>query len=337
MNCVIAVVGAHTAVGRNVVSALSDIGMSSEDVVALSYEDTVGKRLSYGENESLVCRSVDKYDFEGASLAIFSSGDGVAERYIGDAIVGGCVVIDGTAHSRQDVSIPLVVPSINSICIGEYKKLGVIATPCSAASQVSTVLFPLHECVKIERVVVTTFHSVSHVGREAMSELYNQTKSMFMSQKVQCSELPKQISFNCIPFVGEMADGEYTSEEKCISHEINRLLCGEVEVAVTCVFVPVYVSHSAVLNIQFCNAISRDEVLEVLSDSPNILVVDGESETKYITPIECVNDEEVYVSRVRCDSTVPHGISMWCTADNLKRSATDMVKIAQILAAEHLA
>ncbi|ABD43528.1 aspartate-semialdehyde dehydrogenase [Anaplasma phagocytophilum] len=336
MDHIIAVVGATTMLGRVVLNALSEADFSYSNVVALSYSDSVGKSVSYGEKFNLTCESLDKYDFSQASIAIFTATDAISERYVREAAGRGCVVIDSSSFSRMEAGVPLIVPGVNSACIGMYKDGNIIATPCSMASQLIEVLFPLHKLVKIERVVVSTYHSVSHACRSAMNELYDQTKSIFMNGKVKPREFPRQVSFNCIPCVGEFADGDFTQEEVNISNETVKVLGGGIGVTATCVFVPVFVAHSAVINVEFSGYISKDEILEAWGQGSDVLVIEKDSEMSYTTPIECVNDSEVYVSRFRVDDTVPYGFSMWLVADNMSRTGRGLVQIAMVLIEEYL-
>ena len=336
MKRVIAVVGATTAVGRVVLNVLNEKGYPLGNVVALSWSDGVGKSVSYGEGANLICVGIEEYDFSASSVVIFAASDAISEKYVERATGCGCIVIDSSSFFRAQTDVPLVVPGVNDQCVGMFRKRNIVSLSCSYTSMIAAVLYPLHRFSSIERVVVSTYHSVSCIGRDAMAELYDQTKSVFMNRKIKSNEFSKQISFNCIPCVGELNDKGYTDEEVSIADEITRVLGSGVEVVVTCVLVPVFVSNSAAINVEFSADISVENVLELLGQAPNVLVVDCGSDMGYITPIDCVNDDEVYVSRIRSDTTVPHGLSMWISADNLRRSAIDLVCVAKAVIDEYL-
>ncbi|MFV9838412.1 MAG: aspartate-semialdehyde dehydrogenase [Aaplasma endosymbiont of Hyalomma asiaticum] len=328
MGQVISVVGATTAIGRVVLNVLSEQGYPRDGVVAVSCSEGVGKSVSYGEGFNLVCAGIEGYDFSKAAVAVFAASDAISERYVGKAASCGCVVVDHSSFSRTNDDVSLVVPGVNDLDVGLYKKGSIVATVGSCASVIATVLYPLHKFGNIERVVVSTYHSVSHLGRDAMTELYDQTKSILMNKKAVGNEFAKQISFNCIPCVGELNNEGCAEEETLISGELNMVL-GGVHAVVSCSIVPVFVSHSAWVNVEFSRQVSVGDVFDLLEEAPNVLVVDRGSDMGYITPIDCVNDDEVYVSRIRMDSTVPHGLSMWISADNLRRSALDLVSVAK--------
>ncbi|AGZ80038.1 aspartate-semialdehyde dehydrogenase [Anaplasma marginale str. Dawn] len=333
----IAVVGATGNVGRLVLKVLSERGFSVDSVVALSSAESAGKRLSYGENSEIRCGSLDEYDFHGSELAIFATSDAVSERYVGRAVQCDCVVIDSSSCYRMDDDVPLVIPEINRGAIASYTNKNIIASPNCSATQMLVALNPLRAVAGIKRVVASTYQSVSGAGRGAMSELYDQTKAMFVNKKLEPSEFPRQISFNCIPHVGEFLEDGSTTEEWKMSAEAQKIMGEDIKIVATCVRVPVFVCHSQALNIEFHSAISVDAAYEALSEAPGVLVLGNESSMQYVTPIDCVDDDVVYVSRIRKDTTVPYGLSMWVISDNLRKgAASNLVQIAQILVEEYL-
>ena len=333
----IAVVGATGNVGRLVLKVLSECGFSTDNIVALSSAESAGKRLSYGENSEIRCGNLDEYDFHGSELAIFATSDVVSERYVGRAVQCGCVVIDSSSYYRMDDDVPLVIPEVNKGSIASYTNRNIIASPNCSTTQMLVALNPLRAVAGIKRVVVSTYQSVSGAGRGAMSELYDQTKAMFIDKKLDPSEFPRQISFNCIPHVGEFLEDGSTTEEWKMSAETQKIMGEGIKVVATCVRVPVFVCHSQALNIEFHSAISVEEAYEALGEAPGVLVLGGESSMKYVTPIDCVDDDAVYISRIREDATVPYGLSMWVISDNLRKgAASNLVQIAQILVEEYL-
>lgn len=332
MDCKIVVVGATTSVGRASLSLLSDFGFAASQIVALSDCGKVKRDISYGESSKIPVTRIGDYDFSDGGIAVFCSTDAIAERYVDVAAKHGCIVVDSTVHSRMKEGVPLVIPHINADVISA-RKGNIIATPGSIAMQLLTVLYPLQQRVRIERVVLSTYHSASNVGLEGMSELYDQTKAMFMNQKTKSKEFPRQISFNCIPCVGEFADEGHTTEEIGIIDETRKVIGAELEMFATCVTVPVFVANSIAVNLELSSYISVSDVVEILGDAPGVAVVSQESEMSYVTPVDCVNDEDVYVSRVRIDNTITHGLSMWIVADNVKISASCVAQVTKLLAA----
>lgn len=330
MNCKIAVIGATTSVGKSILSYLSEMGVSADNVAAVTDSDKVKRDISYGENHLISVARIGDYNFSDVGIVIFVSTDAISERYVKAAVEKGCVVVDSTSHYRMADGVPLVIPHINGRDAGVGER-SIIATPCSAVMQLLTVLSPLQQRVRIERVVLSTYHSASNVGLDGMAELYDQTKSMFMNQKVRSKEFPRQISFNCIPCVGDLVGEGHTTEEIGIVEESQRILGGDVEIFATCVTVPVFVSNSMVVNLEFGSYVSVEDIVELLGDAPGVAVINPESDMVYATPVDCVNDEEVYVSRIRTDRTVTHGVSMWLVADNVKLSASYITQVAKIL------
>ncbi|MEH0831256.1 aspartate-semialdehyde dehydrogenase [Anaplasma bovis] len=324
MKYTIAVVGAASSIGRAVISALSREGFRSSDIVAITTREYMGKKISCGSDADLVCKCIDDCSFTDIDVAVFVDNDAVSERYAEMVSESGCLVIDTTYLFRREEDIPLVIHDVNKEVIPMYKDRNIISVP-SVSSQIAAVLSPLRELSEIKRVVLSTYHSVSHLGKGAMSELYDQTKAMFMNRKTSFEEFPKQISFNCIPCVGSM--GDVTSEESNIAYEVQRVLGSEVNITATCVYVPVFVSHSNAINVEFCDSVNVEDVVNLLGDHEGILVVDSSSKIEYVTPIDCVNDEEIYVSRIRKDDTVPSGINMWVVYDNICRGAANIVSI----------
>ncbi|MCU7611174.1 aspartate-semialdehyde dehydrogenase [Anaplasma capra] len=333
----IAVVGATGNVGRLVLKVLSERGVSVDQVVALSSSESVGKRLSYGDDREIRCGSLDEYDFHGSELAIFATSDAVSERYVDRAVKCGCVAIDSSSCFRMEADVPLVIPEVNRDSLASYTNRNIVASPNCSTTQMLIVLNPLCKVAGIKRVVASTYQSVSGMGRDAMSELYNQTKAAFVGQKVEPTEFPRQISFNCIPHVGDFLDDGSTTEEWKMSAETKKIMGIDIEVAATCVRVPVFVCHSQALNIEFHSKISVEEAYDALSEAPGVLVLNHESSLQYVTPIDCVDDDAVYVSRIREDTTVPYGLSMWVVSDNLRKGAAlNLVQITQILVDEYL-
>ena len=331
----IAVVGATGNVGREILNILSERNFPATEVVALASKRSVGKEVSYG-NKILKVQSLEDYDFTGTKIGLFSPGGAVSAIHAPRAAKAGCVVIDNTSHFRMHDDVPLVVPEVNPQAIADYKKSHIIANPNCSTIQMVVALKPLHDLAKIKRVVVSTYQSVSGGGKEAMDELYNSTKAIYQTQSFEPKKFTKRIAFNVIPHIDVIMDDGYSKEEWKMKVETKKILDPKIEVAVTCVRVPVFVSHSEAINIEFEKPISVEKARKALDDSDGIIVMDRPKENIYATPIEVATKDPVYISRIRKDQTVKNGLDMWVVADNLRKGAAlNAVQIAEILVKDH--
>jgi aspartate-semialdehyde dehydrogenase len=333
----VAVVGATGNVGREMLATLAGREFPVDEVVALASERSVGKDVSFGEEEILKCQDLAKFDFKGFDLALFSPGAKVSAVHAPRAAKAGCVVIDNTSQFRMDPDIPLVVPEVNPDAIAGYAKRNIIANPNCSTIQMVVALKPLHDFARIKRVVVATYQSVSGAGKEAMDELYNQTRAIYMAAPIEKHKFPKQIAFNLIPQIDVFMEDGSTKEEWKMKVETKKILDPNIEVVATCVRAPVFVGHSEAVNVEFENPISVEDAFDALSGAPGIIVEDRREPGGYITPVECVGDDATFVSRVRADPTVPHGLSLWVVSDNLRKGAAlNAVQIAEHLVENYL-
>jgi aspartate-semialdehyde dehydrogenase len=333
----VAVVGATGNVGREMLATLASREFPVDEVVALASERSIGKQVSFGEDEVLKCQDLAKFDFKGCDLALFSPGAKVSAVHAPRAAKAGCIVIDNTSQFRMDPDVPLVVPEVNPDAIAGYTKRNIIANPNCSTIQMVVALKPLHDFARIKRVVVATYQSVSGAGKEAMDELYNQTRAIYMAAPVVKNKFPKQIAFNVIPQIDVFMEDGSTKEEWKMKVETKKILDPNIEVVATCVRAPVFVGHSEALNVEFENPISVEEAFDALSGAPGIIVEDRREPGGYITPVECVGDDATFVSRVRADTTVPHGLSLWVVSDNLRKGAAlNAVQIAEHLVENYL-
>lgn len=333
----VAVVGATGNVGREALSILAEREFPASEVVPLASKRSVGKEVSYGEVDTLKVQCLDDYDFSGTDIAIFSPGSSISKIFAPKAAAAGCVVVDNTSYFRMDPEIPLVVPEVNAHAIAGYKKRGIIANPNCSTIQMVVALKPLHELAPIKRVVVSTYQSVSGAGKEAMDELYQQTKGKFVYQESEPVKFPKQIAFNLIPQIDVFLDDGSTKEEQKMVEETKKIMETDIKVNATCVRVPVFVSHSESINIEFEREVSVVDARKILENAPGVTVIDRHEPGGYITPVETVREDNVFVSRIRKDPTVKHGLNIWVVADNLRKGAAlNAVQIAEILAAEYL-
>jgi aspartate-semialdehyde dehydrogenase len=334
----VAVVGGTGNVGREMLQILAEREFPVEEVVPVASARSAGQEVSYGEDDVLKVRELDRFDFKGFDIALFSPGAKVSAVHAPRAAAAGCIVIDNTSQFRMDPDIPLVVPEVNPGAIARYKKRNIIANPNCSTIQMVVALKPLHDLARIKRVVVATYQSVSGAGKEAMDELFNQTRAIYMNATVERTRFTKQIAFNCIPHIDVfMPDGSTKEEWKMVA-ETRKILDPDIAVAATCVRVPVFIGHAEAINIEFENPIDETAALNALRKAPGITVIDHRADEGYVTQIECAGEDAVFVSRIRKDPTVANGLSLWVVADNLRKGAAlNAVQIAEHLVKHELA
>jgi aspartate-semialdehyde dehydrogenase len=328
----IAVAGATGNVGREILSILAERKFPADEVVALASKSSVGKEVSYGDKKILKVQALEDYDFTGTAIGLFSPGGSVSAIHAPRAAKAGCVVIDNTSHFRMDKDVPLIVPEVNPEAIKGYKKTNIIANPNCSTIQMVVVLKPLHDLAKIKRVVVSTYQSVSGAGKEGMDELFESTKKVYQSSAVEPKKFSKRIAFNIIPHIDVFMEDGYTKEEWKMKVETKKILDPKIDVVATCVRVPVFVSHSEAVNVEFENPITVAQARKALEAFDGVVVLDRIEENGYATPAEVTTQDPVYVSRIRKDDTVKHGLNLWVVSDNLRKGAAlNAVQIAEIL------
>jgi aspartate-semialdehyde dehydrogenase len=333
----VAVVGATGNVGREMLSILAEREFPADEVIALASSRSIGREVSFGEDDILKVQDLEKFDFRGVDIVLSSPGSKVSAVHSPRAAKAGAVVIDNTSHFRMDPDVPLIVPEVNPEAIAGFTKRGIIANPNCSTMQMVVALKPLHDLARIKRVVVATYQSVSGAGRDAMDELFNQTRAIYVNDPVKREQFTKQIAFNCIPHIDVFMDDGSTKEEWKMQVETRKILDPEIAVSATCVRVPVFISHSEAINVEFERPISEDEAREALRNAPGVSVVDRRVDEGYVTPSEAAGEDAVFVSRLRRDPTVKNGLSFWCVSDNLRKGAAlNAVQIAEVLAQNHL-
>jgi aspartate-semialdehyde dehydrogenase len=333
----IVVVGATGNVGRAMLSILSERGIPMENVQAVASDRSAGQEVSYGDIGTLKVTPLSAFDFQGVQIALFSPGGKVSAEYAPKAAACGCVVIDNTSFFRNDPDIPLVVPEVNAAEIANYKNRGIIANPNCSLIQLVVALNPLQSIAPIKRVVVSTYQSVSGAGKDAMDELLNQTRAMYMNSPAQSHHLPRTIAFNVIPQIGNFREDGSTDEEWKMMVELQKILSPHIQVSATCVRVPVFIGHSVSATVEFEGLITAAQARKAIKGASGLIVTDNTEETDYMTPIECAGEDPVYVSRIRQDTSVANGLSLWIVADNVRKGAAlNAVQIAEILAKDYL-
>ncbi|MBU2890046.1 aspartate-semialdehyde dehydrogenase [Celeribacter halophilus] len=328
----VVVVGATGNVGREMLNILAEREFPVDEIVALASRKSLGTEVSFGD-KTLTTKDLDTFDFTGWDMALFAVGSEATKKYAPKAAEAGCVVIDNSSLYRYDPEIPLIVPEVNPDAIEMYSNKNIIANPNCSTAQMVVALKPLHDRAKIKRVVVSTYQSVSGSGKDAIDELWNQTKGMYVpGQEVAPSVYPKQIAFNVIPHIDVFMDSGDTKEEWKMIAETKKIVDPSIKVTATCVRVPVFVGHSESINIEFEDFLDEDEAREILRTAPGILVVDKREDGGYVTPVECVGDFATFISRIRQDVTIENGLNLWCVSDNLRKGAAlNAVQIAELL------
>ena len=334
----VAVVGATGNVGRELLNILAERQFPADEVAALASSRSTGDVIDFGDSgETLTVKNLEHFDFTGWDIALFSAGASVSKVYAPKAAAAGCTVIDNSSHFRMDPDVPLIVPEVNSAALAGYRAKNIIANPNCSTAQLVVALKPLHDAAKIKRVVVATYQSVSGTGKAGMDELFEQSRNIFVGDSNEPKVYPKQIAFNVIPHAGDFLEDGATTEEWKLVVETKKILDPAIKVSATCVRVPVFVGHSEAVNIEFENEISADEARNILREAPGVMVVDKREAGGYVTPVECVGEYATYVSRIREDSTVDNGLSLWVVSDNLRKGAAlNAVQIAELLGRKHL-
>jgi len=333
----VAVVGATGAVGHEMLTTLAEREFPADEVIALASDRSAGREVSYGDDTVLTVRALESYDFKGTDIALFSPGAKISAVYAPRAAKAGAVVIDNTSHFRMEPDVPLVVPEVNPHAIAHYPKRNIIANPNCSTIQMLVALKPLHEIAEIKRIVVATYQSVSGAGKEAMDELFEQTRGIFVHDPIKKEQFTKQIAFNVIPHIDVFMDDGYTKEEWKMEVETRKILDPDILVTATCVRVPVFIGHGEAINVEFNQPLSVEQAQAAWKEAAGITLIDHRADEGYVTPVECAGDDPVFISRVRADKTVPYGLNFWCVADNLRKGAAlNAVQIAEILADEYL-
>jgi len=333
----VAVVGATGNVGRELLNTLWERQFPADDVIALASSRSAGTKVSFGEDEELKVQNLASFDFKGIDIVLSSPGGKVSAEHSPRAAKAGAVVIDNTSHFRMDPDVPLVVPEVNRDAIAAYTRRNIIANPNCSTIQMVVALKPLHDLAGITRAVVATYQSTSGSGRDAMDELFNQTKAIYVNDSIVKEQFTKQIAFNVIPHVDVFMEDGATKEEWKMMVETKKILDPSIKLTATCVRVPVFIGHAEAINLEFEASITVEEARAALREAPGVTVVDHRADEGYVTPVEAAGDDAVFVSRLREDPTVENGLSLWVVSDNLRKGAAlNAVQIAEALTEDYL-
>ena len=333
----VAVAGATGAVGTEMVSILEERDFPVANLKLLASTRGAGTKMEFKGKEYTV-EVLNENSFSGMDIGLFSPGGSVSEKFAPIAGKAGCVVIDNTSAFRMDPQVPLVVPEVNAHAIAQYSKKNIISNPNCSTIQMVVALKPIHDAVRIKRVVVSTYQAVSGTGRRAIKELESQILAIYNNKEVEKSVYPHQIAFNCLPHIDVFFDNGYTKEEIKMVNETKKIMeDNSIQVTATTVRVPVFYGHSESVNIETEKKLTRDDVKEILSKAPGVVVVDDPKKFEYPLAIHAAGKDETFVGRIREDESISNGINMWIVADNIRKGAAlNAVQIAEILIQKYL-
>jgi len=325
----IAIVGATGNVGRKTLEVLERKGLPIDDLYLVASSKSAGKKIHF-QGKDIVVSELENFNFSKVKIAFFAAGGKISEKFAEKA-AKHCLVIDNSSFFRMDPDVPLIVPQVNSNALNDIKK-NIIANPNCSTAQLVIALKPLHDLFVIKRVVVSTYQSVSGAGKAAMDELIKQTKLTLDGKDIKPENFTKQIAFNAIPHIDVFSDDGYTKEELKMSNETKKILDERIDLTATCVRLPISVSHSESVNIQFEKNFSLEQIKEALNSFDGCKVIDERSDGGYSTPLEAEGKDETFISRIREDKTIKNGLNLWIVSDNLLRGAAlNAVEIAEAL------
>ena len=331
----LAVVGATGNVGREIISILEERDFPIENLYLLASSRSKGQKITFKEKE-LTVEDLKEFDFSKVHIGLFSPGGNISAEYAPKAAEAGCLVIDNTSYFRMKKNIPLVVPEVNGDELDSFfknkKRINIIANPNCSTIQMVVALKPIHDVAIINRVVVSTYQSVSGSGKEAMDELFNQTQNIYINKEIKKNKFTKQIAFNVIPHIDSFTKNGNTKEEEKMINETKKILDQGIKISATCVRVPVFVSHAESINLELDSPLSDKKATSLLKNFTGISVVDYRKDEGYVTPLEAAGDDKVYVSRIREDNSVDNGLNIWVVSDNLRKGAAlNAIQIAELV------
>jgi len=335
----IAIAGATGNVGREILSILNERDFPIENLYLLASSRSKGQKIIFKDQE-LIVEDLSEFDFTKAQISLFSPGGSVSAEFAPKAAAAGCIVIDNTSYFRMKDGVPLIVPEVNVDALQEFfdenNRSNIIANPNCSTIQMVVALKPLHDAAIINRVVVSTYQAASGAGKDAMDELFDQTKSIYANKPIEKNKFTKQIAFNAIPHIGSFIENGNTEEEEKMINETKKILDKGIKVTATCVRIPVFIGHSESVNIEFDSPLSENKATELLSNFKNISVVDHRKDEGYVTPVEAAGEDKVYISRIRQDLSVDNGLNLWVVSDNLRKGAAlNAVQIAEVLISKY--
>lgn len=313
----IAIVGVTTSQGREMLNLLEESGMAAEDIFAVDTDSPLGTQISYGEDVDMDVYNLRDFDFASADIAVFLTSAEVAKHYIPRAAAKKAKVIDATGAYAADSDVPLLISGINDAKIWQTHQTVALASP--PVVQLLTALQQVAAKYRLKRLVLSTYQSVSQYGKEAMDELFNQTRKIFMNEPLVDDEnvFHKQIAFNVLPQVGEFI-GDETKAEWALNMEIKKILGGDIKVHANCAFVPAFIGIGEFVNVECADEVDVDDVRNLMRETPGVVVFDKHVDCGYVSLNDVQSESDIYVSRLRQDVSVENGFSFWCVADDLR-------------------
>jgi len=325
----IAIVGATGNVGRKTLEVLQQKNLNIDNLYLVASPNSAGKQLEFNGKKYSI-ENLENYDFSKAKITFFAAGGKISKQYAEKA-AKHTTVIDNSSYFRMDPDVPLIVPQVNAKDIQNMKK-NIIANPNCSTAQLVLALKPLHDLFRIKRVIVSTYQSVSGGGKAPMDELLQQTKMYLENKEIKSKNFTKQIAFNIIPHIDDFSEDGYTKEELKMTNETKKILDARIELSATCVRIPVLVSHSESVNIEFEQEFSLEKIKDVLNNAPGCSVIDKRENGGYVTPTEATGKNETFISRIREDKTKKNCLNLWIVSDNLLRGAAlNSVEIAEVI------
>ena len=331
----VAIAGATGNVGREIIQILEDRDFPIDKLYLLASSRSKGQKIDF-KGDEIVVEDLAGFDFSKVQISLFSPGGKVSAEFAPKAAKAGCLVIDNTSHFRMHENVPLIVPEVNASSLEEFfnddDRSNIIANPNCSTIQMVVALKPLHDESIINRVVVSTYQSVSGAGKEAMDELFNQTQNVYTNKNIEKNKFTKQIAFNVIPHIDSFVDNGNTKEEEKMINETKKILDEGIKVSATCARVPVFISHAESINVEFDSPLSDEKASDLLKNFNGVSVIDYRKDEGYVTPVEAAGEDKVYVSRIRNDDSVDNGLNIWVVSDNLRKGAAlNAVQIAEIV------
>ena len=328
----VAVVGATGVVGSTILEVMRERSFPADEVVPFASERSAGKSMEYGDRE-LPVQTLSDESIQGFDLALFSAGSGTSEEWAPRFAAAGAVVVDNSSQWRMHENVPLVVSEVNPDALSSHD--GIVANPNCTTMQMVIALKPILDAVGIERIVMSSYQSVSGTGKAAVDELNAQTKAIASGEEPPpASVYPHRIAYNVVPQVERFKDGDdYTTEERKVMAETRKILgSDDIGISATCVRVPVLVGHSESINVQTRDPLSPEECRELLAAAPSVVVVDDPADGLYPLAIDVAGRDEVLVGRIRRDPSHERCLNLWVVGDNLRKgAATNAVQLAELI------
>ena len=335
----IAIAGATGNVGREIIQILEEKNFPIDNLYLLASSRSKGQKIKFHDKEFIV-QDLSEFDFSKAHIGLFSSGGKISAEFAPKAAKAGCIVIDNSSYFRMYDDVPLIVPEVNAFVLKEFfendHRGNIIANPNCSTIQMVLALKPLHDVSIINRVIVSTYQSVSGAGKEAMDELFDQTQNIYANKVIEKNKFTKQIAFNAIPHIDSFVENGNTKEEEKMINETKKILDQGIRVSATCVRIPVFISHAESINIEFDSPLDEKKATELLKNFEGISVVDYRKNDGYVTPVEAAGEDKVFVSRIRNDLTIDNGLNIWVVSDNLRKGAAlNAVQIAELIISKY--